>query len=499
MDDKLLTSLGLNLKMTEEDFKALVANLPKEELIQLTSYLTELQNRKTTSKIEFYDPTKYPKMDKFHRSLKKKRLAVGGNRSGKTSAAIIEDIWWLTGTHPYRQVEVPNEGWIVSVDFPNSFKVAQQLFFEWLPPRWLKHWSMKDRVATLTNGSKVAFMSCDAGWKKFQGTGKNWIHFDENPDQLVYHECLARQLAHIPLNVWFTICPLEGLDYIYDEVYEPWFDQVSEAIDIDVFEVAMEDNPYLSDEVKKELIKNFKGTSDEGARLYGRYQSKSGKLYPQWDRKIHVINYDHRYLTEKWAVYRGIDPHSRIPVHVLWYAVSPDGEKYIVKELVCPQDVTIEVCSRMINQESVGMNLVTTVIDTSANAQEPTYGSTIKIEFSKHGIFCINANKDFPTGHDACEKALLGVDITNKITGKPDKWFNFHVFSNCTEFIFEIEHGVWDEMRNPERQDSKQTAKKKRIHLLDCWRYVEVMNPQYELPAGYGNDRYAGDPNLRSN
>src|SRR5688572_26102994 len=69
--------------------------------------------------INSYEP--HAKQKKFHSSEKKSRLYIGGNRSGKTTGGIVEDIWWLTNRHPY--VDTPNRpvaGRIVSVDFLNG-------------------------------------------------------------------------------------------------------------------------------------------------------------------------------------------------------------------------------------------------------------------------------------------------------------------------------------------------------------------------------------------
>ena len=51
----------------------------------------------------------------------KHRLYVGGNRSGKTVAGVIEDIRYLKGEHPYRKVpEGPIRGRVVGVDFASG-------------------------------------------------------------------------------------------------------------------------------------------------------------------------------------------------------------------------------------------------------------------------------------------------------------------------------------------------------------------------------------------
>src|SRR5215216_3832849 len=66
-----------------------------------------------------YEP--HPKQVMFHASAKNGRQYIGGNRSGKTTGGINEDIWWLTGRHPYlRLPDAPIYGRIVTVDFKNG-------------------------------------------------------------------------------------------------------------------------------------------------------------------------------------------------------------------------------------------------------------------------------------------------------------------------------------------------------------------------------------------
>jgi hypothetical protein len=55
-----------------------------------------------------YGQKDYPEQLAFHKCDKRGRYIAGGNRGGKTSAEVVEAIWWASDTHPYR--ERP-EGW----------------------------------------------------------------------------------------------------------------------------------------------------------------------------------------------------------------------------------------------------------------------------------------------------------------------------------------------------------------------------------------------------
>ena len=96
----------------------------------------------------------HAKQIQFHSSEAKGKLYIGGNRSGKTTGGIAEDIYWLTGKHPYRQTPPPPvAGRIVSVDFINGIeKIIRPEIARWLPPSELKGgtWSTAYSKATRT-------------------------------------------------------------------------------------------------------------------------------------------------------------------------------------------------------------------------------------------------------------------------------------------------------------------------------------------------------------
>lgn len=451
--------------------------LPKEQLIEIIKLLDEIEERETTRKVDFYKP--HTIQSNFHKSQKNERIFIGGNNTGKTTAGAIEGCYFALGTHPYRQIDIPNEGWVISVDFPTSKGVAEKKIKEYMPIDHIKKWWEGDRILELKNGSTIGFKSCDSGRTKFQGTRKRWLWFDEEPDKEVYEECMARQMANYPLDYWITMTPLQGLSFTHDELYEEWEHQSERGQTIEVFTASIDDNIYLSDLVKANIKKMFSGTADEAARLYGKYTSKSGLLYKIWDRNKHLCMPFYTHIRERWTIIRGIDPHPSIPIHILWMAVSPKNDLYIVKELICPEGMIIKDCAALIIKESLGMNIVYTLIDTSANAPEVTAGTTIADEFRKYGVPVRDADKDFDSGYNACVETLKGDEVIDKVTGENKIYYYFKVFDNCPEFIWEIEHAVWDEYMNPEKHDPKQQPRKKRIHLLDVWRYIMKSRPHY--------------------
>src|SRR5690348_3156037 len=93
----------------------------------------ELGKSAHSPNINAYKP--HPKQVDFHAAEQKRRLYIGGNRSGKTTGGIVEDIWWLTHRHPYRRIpDRPIHGRIVCVDFLNGIeKIIKPQLKQWIP------------------------------------------------------------------------------------------------------------------------------------------------------------------------------------------------------------------------------------------------------------------------------------------------------------------------------------------------------------------------------
>jgi phage terminase large subunit-like protein len=147
-----------------------------------------------------YEP--HDKQVIFHGSTTKITLYIGGNRSGKTTGGVVEDIWRLRGEHPFKRVPPPPiKGRFIGVDFLNGIdQIALPQFSRWLPlgdlkgGSWYTAYDSYERILRLENGSELKFMSYEQDVDKFSGTSQDFIHFDEEPPQEIYKENLARTI-----------------------------------------------------------------------------------------------------------------------------------------------------------------------------------------------------------------------------------------------------------------------------------------------------------------
>lgn len=210
-------------KLSEREIRAILATADARTLRELNRQMEMLLEWKERRPIDFYEPAGKPQ-DEFHRCQHSLRVLFGANNSAKTTTIIgAEAVWWATGKHPYRG-EVHGDGWIVSLDFPLSKTVAERKFFEWCPAEEIKAWHEKDRWVEMKNGNNLWFKSADSGRKKFQSARLRWCAMDEEIPKDIFEEIQARQTADQDIDIWMGLTPLEGMTWVWNELYEPWSD-----------------------------------------------------------------------------------------------------------------------------------------------------------------------------------------------------------------------------------------------------------------------------------
>ena len=163
-------------------YRAARTSTSKQEPIDLLGLVQEVEESMLTQarqpNVYAYKP--HDKQLEFHKLQQHERLFVAGNRSGKSVASVVEGIWYLTKTHPFRNTPTGQvRGRVVCVDFLNGVdKIILPLYKQWMPKEylidgsWDKSYSAQQHTLTLKDGSFVEFMSQDQDLDKFAGTKK---------------------------------------------------------------------------------------------------------------------------------------------------------------------------------------------------------------------------------------------------------------------------------------------------------------------------------------
>ena len=409
----------------------------------------------------------------FHKCKKRNRWVFGGNRSGKTECGAVEAVWLARGVHPYKKNRKNVFGWVVSLTQQVQRDVAQKKILHYLRPDQIADIVMvsgrKDNPAAgivdqivvknaFGGTSVIGFKSCDQGRERFQGSSLDFVWFDEEPPRDIYEECRMRVIDREG-EIFGTMTPLKGLTFVYEEIY------LNRSRDPDVWYEFMEwaDNPFLS---KKEIARLSATMSDDTlqSRRYGRFASREGLVYPEFDERVHVI--EPFSVPPAWQENISIDPGLKNPLSAHWYAVDHDGNVYVVAEhYAAGQDINYHARAILEMSEKLGWKRdakgrVSALIDSAAGARTLASSKSVTELFYERGILADpRVEKDVFAG---IERVKLYLDRKN---GLPD----LYIFSGCVNMIREFKSYFWGSGESPVKRDD---------HAMDELRYFLMSRPR---------------------
>lgn len=436
----------------------------------------ELNKSAHTPNINAYRP--HQKQVDFHSAAHKRRLYIGGNRSGKTTGGIVEDIWWLTHRHPYRRIpDRPIAGRIVCVDFLNGIeKIIKPQLKQWIPPselrggNWTDAYDAGTRTLNFQNGSFVELMSYDQDLDKFAGTSRDFIHFDEEPPELIYTENMAR-LIDRKGSMWMTMTPVEGMTWIFDTLYEKG--RMGDP-GIKVVEVDMAENPYLDPEAVQEYLDSL--TEDERkARGAGQFVQMGGLVYKAFDPDIHIVDSvdPKTLLGPNYKHYMSLDHGFNNPTAVLWHAVDTDNNVLTFDEHYEAGRIIDYHATVIHEREKAHLRVPDVrVCDPALAQRQGVTGTSIQTEYAIRQIGFILGNNDVPTGVAKINEYLTEL----RENGQP-KW---QITANCGNLIREIlrlRWKTWSSKKQQSQNNPYEQIHKKDDHACDSARYLFGLMP----------------------
>lgn len=415
----------------------------------------------------------------FHTSEKGGRQYIGGNRSGKTTGGINEDIWWLTQRHPFiKTPEPPIIGRITTVDFKNGVnKIILPNLKQWLAPSdlvngsWEDSWNGQSHTLTLSNDSELEIMSYEQDLDKFAGVPRHFIHFDEEPPKDIFQECKAR-LVDYDGRWWMTMTPVEGMTWTFEEIYDPAVAGNNPLIDI--IEVHIRDNPHLSEKAITDMLEGF-DEEQQNIRGTGKYIAISGLVFKWYDPEKHVVS-ARKIPDASWTHYISLDAGYNNPTAVLWHAVSSNGIVVTYDEIYVREN-TVEQISERIHEkekyyrERYGIVPFLRIADPAIRQRNQVTGLSIQIEYSNHGVnFALGATKDVNAGLDKMNNYL-----------RLQKWF---ISENCPNLQREMrmyKRAQYSTAKLREKNNKQEAPQKKDDHACDSARYFFSFLPSLDM------------------
>lgn len=117
------------------------------------------------------------------------------------------------------------------------------------------------------------------------------------------------------------------------------------------FDVYSAPRQVMSDRKKAGLIKSYKGTKEEDARLKGKFYASSMLILSKLDRKIHLLPFSVEEMFAMWPngrIYRGLDPGLDHPTACAWVYILPSNVKIVYRILAEPGLTIPERCKKIV-------------------------------------------------------------------------------------------------------------------------------------------------------
>ena len=458
----------------------------KQPDIDITQMMRDLQAglKRQVERPNLYAYVPHAKQRIFHKSEKHTKLYIGGNRSGKTTGGVVEDIFWAMGRHPFRKVpDGPIRGRVCAVDFTQGVeKIILPEFARWVPPSFLINGSWEDsyskslRTLTLANKSFIEFMSYDQDLDKFAGTSRHFTHYDEEPPRHIYNECEAR-LIDTDGSSWLTMTPVEGMSWVYDDLYIPGKENGHD--DIEVVEVDMLDNPYVRPEAAERYLKNL-DPDERKAREHGKFVQLGGRVFKDFSRDTHVIPQTIPPLNWEWYV--SIDHGFNNPTAMLWHAVSPNDDVVTFSEHY-KSEMTVAEHAAVFHARTAMFGRSPDIVcgDPAMHQRSGITGTSIVQEYAEHGVYI--STEGIP------RDVQVGINtMTQYLRLNPDNKSHWNITENCDALINELLRLRWETWANRKgAYDNNKHEKihKKDDHAADSSRYFFTLLPDLKPLEDY--------------
>ncbi len=480
-------------------------------------YLELLQKRdllQRTNGIALYKPHK--KQDKFHRAGKYyRRMYRAGNRGGKSTCGVVEDISWALGFRPFYDEgdparyegipKKPNKILILGSDWDKIREIftntaegpLQGKIWKFLPTdafigvRKNQSGHIEEiRVKSMWGGDSLivfdtvkSFMSNPQGQESGQVDA---IHVDEPCPKLMW-VANARGLVDTHGKAWFTLTPI-GSEIWIDDMFYPEATARSDRPDGFVHQTTVDgvllefwsitgsiyDNPFNT----KESIAGFLNDlteEEKEARIEGRPQLYAGIIFKEFKDDEHI----YRDLPKGWKDYNcpprnyciriAIDTHPARPHATLFAATGPSGHTFFWEELF--EKGQIHEYAARIWTLLDGRVPHRSWLELQAYTENPVAeGRTIAEEFYDAGFNVEKASRDLQFGIMKTKSELQKRDNF----GKP--WLLFS--PKLRTFHREIQRYVWDDDGKPVDKNDHMMENFRRL-VMGGLEYIEPSEVKY--------------------
>lgn len=414
-------------------------------------------------------------------STKSKYIAyVGGIGSGKSLIGCITTLSWA--------VLYPGDYLICRQFMPELKDTTYSTFKQICPPELI----VEDRIADMkmvikaSNGktSTVFFRQLEEP-EKLRSLNLSGFYIDEaNQVSEEAFMLLQGRLRGSGIRKGIMTTNPKGHDWIYR-----WFLQKDhlndEAIKTQyhLIKAPSTENHHLPDGYLQSIMASW-DTARIQREIDGSFDAFEGQVYSDFRRDVHVVRPFR--IPGNWERHIRIDHGFRNPAAVLFFAVSPDGDCYVYKEIYVREYLIKEIIKGNKRESKQGLvdfikgsaSFKSAKIDPSTKARRGGTGESDYDEYRRHWPAELPilgmAKNDVQLGIDRV-KSYLKVNPKNN---RPSLYF----FDTCTNLLEEVTTYRYPDLRPNQQGIKAENEKPIKVndHALDALRYMIV-----DLPDKY--------------
>ncbi len=344
------------MQLTREQLE----KLPADRRAQAEALLAQLADLREENPLQFVHVCAtdcgtpgcrpYAKQASFLASQDFRKAFFGGNGAGKTEVGVIDDLIQLCDRAVlperlarFKRWDAPFFLRVVAPKMTNIEGTILEKFRALTPKSQLidgkfdKSYDKVHRRLRFRNGSWVVFNTADQDVDAHSGVRLHRVHFDEEPEgahgKQIYHENIMRLRDFMPdAQVMFTMTPLFGLDWSYDELWERRDDGRTFCVVASLLDNPWVDGAALVAEAERSMSKQ-----ELAARVEGQFVHFTGRVVDLRDE--HLVDDPSLQHVRGLQPYIGIDP-GIARGGVVWAGFDRDNHMLVFDELY-PEHLTV--------------------------------------------------------------------------------------------------------------------------------------------------------------
>lgn len=247
------------------------------------------------------------------------------------------------------------------------------------------------------------------------------------------------------------------------------------------------DNPYLAETGDYEAMLLSMPEHQRKQLLEGNWDVNEGAAFPEFSRAVHVT--EPFEIPQQWVKFRACDYGYGSYTGVVWFAVAPDEQLIIYRELYCSKVTATDLADMILEAEANDGGIRYGVLDSSLWHKRGDTGPSLAEQMNMKG--CRWRPSDRSRGSRVAGKNEIHRRLQiDEYTEKP----RMVIFSTCTHTLAQLPTIPLDK-RNPEDVDTNAED-----HLYDAIRYGVMTRPRSNLwdfnPATQRTGFQASDPSF---